>query len=157
MSQIQDTWLVGFVKGWCSQWCKIVKSDLGKELLEHQRLPGLEQALMLNKTSLMAIISCPVHTGYNLRSLYRLLFGLNVFSYFYVPEKNENSLYAWDKMPIAQVQPATQLKYNVRKKMTISKTEYNLWGTQTSRRKKNLQIFHRTTLFIGSLLQQHYV
>lgn len=87
MSQIQDMWLVDFAKGWCSQWCKTVKSGFDNELLEHQRLAGLEQAPMLKKTSLMAIISCPAHTGYKLRSLYRLRFGLNIFSYFYVPEK----------------------------------------------------------------------
>lgn len=156
MSQIQDMWLVGFVKGWCSQWCKTVKSGFDKELLEHQRLAGLEQALMLNKTSLMAIISFPVHTGYNLRSLYHLLFGLNIFSYFYVPEKVKIHDTRETKCQLHRY--SKQLKCNVWKKMTISKTEYNLWGKLNSNiERKNLRLFHRTTLFIGSLLQQHHV
>lgn len=107
MSQIQEMCVLVLLKDDVHNGAKQLKLVLTK-LLEPQRLAGLEQARMLNKTPLMAIISCPVHTGYHLTSLCRLLFGLNIFSYFYVPEKNENSRYAWDKMPIAQEQQAAQ-------------------------------------------------
>lgn len=86
MSQIQEMCVLVLLKDDVHNGAKQLKLVLTK-LLEHQRLAGLEQARMLNKTPLMAIISCPVHTRYNLRSLCRLLFGLNIFSYFYVPEK----------------------------------------------------------------------
>lgn len=70
----------------------------------------------------MAIIPCPVHTGYNLRSLCRLLFGLNIFSYFYVPEKM--------KIPDTCETTCQLHRYskqlNSTKKKTFSKTEYKL-------------------------------
>lgn len=147
MSQIQDMWLVGFVKGWCSQWCKTVKSGFDKELLEHQRLAGLEQALMLNKTSLMAIISFPVHTGYNLRSLYHLLFGLNIFSYFYVPEKVKIHDTRETKCQLHRY--SKQLKCNVWKKWQFLRLNiiYEENWTQTSRREKTF----------GSFTEPHYL